>query len=215
MLSNDADTEEFALIHDQYHMSCTYGIEQEVPWKPENIQRSIESTDFFEFKPFRANAKDCFIGADSNVDCDPRAPQKPQFSVVHHHHHYPEVKSIFLAPPLIFASAPSIYLPDFTHNVSNSKDDDFKLLSMGPIDTTPVFRTDDSAQVPEGPICSHCQTEATSLWRRVGERLMCNACALYFKLHGVQRPLHLNTGIVKRRNRVGSAGPRRQRRYKC
>lgn len=63
-------------------------------------------------------------------------------------------------------------------------------------------------------VCSHCQTEATSLWRRIMDKLMCNACALYYKLHGVMRPLHLNTGIIKRRNRLGSSA-KRHRRYKC
>lgn len=68
----------------------------------------------------------------------------------------------------------------------------------------------------QDPYCSHCSTFATSLWRRDERgRIMCNACALYRKLHGVDRPMHLNTGIVKRRNRMGGSSRKRQRRHRC
>ncbi|KAJ7093259.1 hypothetical protein B0H15DRAFT_751904, partial [Mycena belliarum] len=48
-----------------------------------------------------------------------------------------------------------------------------------------------------GPECSHCATRATSVWRRskTGARL-CNACGVYARLRGRDRPLAL------RRNRV-------------
>ncbi|CAB4061661.1 unnamed protein product [Lepeophtheirus salmonis] len=38
--------------------------------------------------------------------------------------------------------------------------------------------------------CVNCFTKTTSLWRRDGSgSSICNACGLYFKLHGVDRPL--------------------------
>ncbi|KAI9260647.1 hypothetical protein BDA99DRAFT_404535, partial [Phascolomyces articulosus] len=50
--------------------------------------------------------------------------------------------------------------------------------------------------------CTNCKTTTTSLWRRddLGNPL-CNACGLFLKLHGMERPLSLKTDIIKRRNR--------------
>ena len=54
------------------------------------------------------------------------------------------------------------------------------------------------------PSCSHCSTTKTSLWRRRGGRLVCNACALYEKLHGEPRPAHLLNQDIRKRNRTDS-----------
>ncbi|KAI5180785.1 hypothetical protein NEOKW01_1069 [Nematocida sp. AWRm80] len=32
--------------------------------------------------------------------------------------------------------------------------------------------------------CGFCKTQYTSLWRRIGDLVVCNACGLYYKLHG-------------------------------
>lgn len=46
--------------------------------------------------------------------------------------------------------------------------------------------------------CTNCQTKTTSLWRRnqVGEPV-CNACGLYYKLHGVKRPLTMKKDSIQ------------------
>lgn len=50
--------------------------------------------------------------------------------------------------------------------------------------------------------CTNCFTQATPLWRRNPEgRLLCNACGLFLKLHGVVRPLSLKNDTIKKRNR--------------
>ncbi|KAJ2849722.1 Sodium- and chloride-dependent GABA transporter 1, partial [Coemansia brasiliensis] len=51
-------------------------------------------------------------------------------------------------------------------------------------------------------VCTNCSTTTTPLWRRDPEgKPLCNACGLFFKLHGVTRPLSLKTNVIKKRNR--------------
>jgi len=55
--------------------------------------------------------------------------------------------------------------------------------------------------------CANCGTSTTPLWRRddVGNNI-CNACGLYFKLHGTHRPNSMKKTVIKRRKRVPAAG---------
>ncbi|KAL0956601.1 hypothetical protein HGRIS_002738 [Hohenbuehelia grisea] len=54
--------------------------------------------------------------------------------------------------------------------------------------------------------CTNCHTMNTPLWRRDPEgQPLCNACGLFFKLHGVVRPLSLKTDVIKKRNRASGA----------
>ncbi|KAL6451044.1 gaf1 Transcription factor gaf1 [Candida maltosa Xu316] len=42
--------------------------------------------------------------------------------------------------------------------------------------------------------CTNCQTRTTPLWRKSNNGdLLCNACGLFYKLHGVLRPLNAST----------------------
>ncbi|KAJ2501031.1 Sodium- and chloride-dependent GABA transporter 1 [Coemansia sp. RSA 1972] len=57
-------------------------------------------------------------------------------------------------------------------------------------------------------ICTNCSTTTTPLWRRDPEgKPLCNACGLFFKLHGVTRPLSLKTNVIKKRNRSSAKKP--------
>lgn len=58
------------------------------------------------------------------------------------------------------------------------------------------------------PTCTNCSTQVTSLWRRNLEgAALCNACGLYSRLHGINRPLSLKTDVVKKRNRSSISDP--------
>ncbi|RLV93541.1 Nitrogen regulatory protein GLN3 [Spathaspora sp. JA1] len=49
--------------------------------------------------------------------------------------------------------------------------------------------------------CFNCKTLKTPLWRKDAEgNTLCNACGLFYKLHGTTRPLSLKTDVIKKRN---------------
>jgi hypothetical protein len=51
-------------------------------------------------------------------------------------------------------------------------------------------------------VCVNCTTTNTVLWRRDGVgNPLCNACGLFYKLHGVNRPLRMKTDVIRKRNR--------------
>ncbi|KAJ7182209.1 hypothetical protein C8R43DRAFT_1054230 [Mycena crocata] len=65
---------------------------------------------------------------------------------------------------------------------------------------------DDEPQIPDseytGPKCSHCLTRQTSVWRRskTGAQV-CNACGVYARLRGKERPLSLRRNKIKPRTK--------------
>ncbi|UJR36569.1 hypothetical protein I4U23_029288 [Adineta vaga] len=53
-----------------------------------------------------------------------------------------------------------------------------------------------------GNQCANCSTTDTTLWRRnASGESVCNACGLYYKLHGVSRPLTLKKDGIQTRKR--------------
>lgn len=63
---------------------------------------------------------------------------------------------------------------------------------------TPTEPNGESGENPT--MCTNCQTTNTPLWRRDPEgQPLCNACGLFYKLHGVVRPLSLKTDVIKKR----------------
>ncbi|KAI8869469.1 glucocorticoid receptor-like (DNA-binding domain), partial [Ramicandelaber brevisporus] len=60
-----------------------------------------------------------------------------------------------------------------------------------------------SLEDPNAPqMCANCGGTRTPLWRRDAEgRSLCNACGLYFKLHGEMRPKTMRSDIIRKRQR--------------
>ncbi|XP_033726900.1 transcription factor GATA-4-like isoform X1 [Pecten maximus] len=59
-----------------------------------------------------------------------------------------------------------------------------------------------SASRRVGLSCANCHTTTTTLWRRNNEgEPVCNACGLYYKLHGVNRPLAMKKDGIQTRKR--------------
>ncbi|CAF0874880.1 unnamed protein product [Didymodactylos carnosus] len=53
-----------------------------------------------------------------------------------------------------------------------------------------------------GNECANCHTSDTTLWRRnANGESVCNACGLYFKLHGVNRPMTMRKEGIQTRKR--------------
>lgn len=62
--------------------------------------------------------------------------------------------------------------------------------------------------------CTNCGTTTTTIWRRnVKGEMVCNACGLYFKLHGVNRPhtMRRDTIHTRRRRPKGDKTERRSK----
>jgi len=68
-----------------------------------------------------------------------------------------------------------------------------------------------NTQRRQGTECANCSTTTTTLWRRNGTgEPVCNACGLYYKLHGSQRPISMKKENIQSRNRKLSAKSRKK-----
>lgn len=60
-------------------------------------------------------------------------------------------------------------------------------------------------EVSEAIQCFNCDTVNTPLWRRDGQgNMLCNACGLYLKLHGTERPMKFKSDLIRKRQRFSN-----------
>nr|GAT51304.1 GATA zinc finger domain-containing protein [Mycena chlorophos] len=87
-----------------------------------------------------------------------------------------------------------------------------KLRPQALIDADRDDSDDEINRIPDsdytGPRCSHCNTRQTSVWRRNKEgQQVCNACGVYQRLRGKERPLSLKRNKVKPRTKHNRSEP--------
>jgi len=92
--------------------------------------------------------------------------------------------------------------PDKRHSLCNACGLHMKAHNA-PRPQGPKQRTAGPAQrIASDTKCTNCQATETSLWRKNDDgRVVCNACGLYFKLHGKERPPTMRKNKVARRRR--------------
>lgn len=87
-------------------------------------------------------------------------------------------------------------LPTMRHNNSS----DVVLNSYNNNNSSSASSEHGSMSDEKQPQCSNCDATSTPLWRRsADDKVLCNACGLYLKLHNVPRPKHLKASNGKGR----------------
>lgn len=92
-------------------------------------------------------------------------------------------------------------VPEFRDDINDSNDEFYEPIAK----STPKKTKRKKSHSQSGSttqVCINCSTSSTPLWRRDGRGLpVCNACGLYYKLHGTHRPIALKKSISYTRKR--------------
>ncbi|OWR43592.1 BmGATA beta isoform 3 [Danaus plexippus plexippus] len=80
------------------------------------------------------------------------------------------------------------------------------------VSTPPDYKQKKGMGTKRQGVCSNCETTITTLWRRnpLGENV-CNACGLYFKLHGINRPKNMKKDSIQTRKRKSKNNTKTER----
>ncbi|KAA8912182.1 hypothetical protein TRICI_003584 [Trichomonascus ciferrii] len=105
-------------------------------------------------------------------------------------------------PPAPITSNPSSYVnlssmsSSFTNSTTATSTESLFASSL------PTHYPPEQSSTPPQQQCNNCGTTTTPLWRRSPEgHPLCNACGLFYKLHGVIRPLSLKSNVIRKRKR--------------
>lgn len=107
--------------------------------------------------------------------------------------------------PVTISTSPSVktQFQSQSQSQSQSQIQIQNISRSAPQNTTTTFKANGQHQV-----CENCLTTTTPLWRKTSDgRLLCNACGLFFKLHGVVRP----PNSTKKESKPISTSPRLNR----
>ncbi len=102
---------------------------------------------------------------------------------------------------------PIVESPSRKKNITPTNNDDDSASLQGDVATSVASQkrhhvVNRGARIDPETSCANCNTQKTSIWRRNTSGLaICNACGLYAKLHGVDRPVNLRNDVIRKRMR--------------
>lgn len=106
-------------------------------------------------------------------------------STIKNEENYPTPITVSTSPTLIQAARSKI--------MKNSVSASMNTLNQVASSSLSASNPSPTSSSTNQPICENCFTTTTPLWRKTSDnRLLCNACGLFFKLHGVIRPPTVN-----------------------
>lgn len=90
-------------------------------------------------------------------------------------------------------NAPSTFLSSYINLLESTLKNDYKMSpSSSNLQASPSVASLTDASASKRTLqCSNCKTKTTPLWRKTNHGdVLCNACGLFYKLHGILRPVN-------------------------
>jgi hypothetical protein len=140
------------------------------------------------------------IGISSSYD--QHRPQGASFSQKNYRIGQNQMMNAFKSGHSLANSLPNMNSPSISESPSNPYGSKHSIQHSSDYPSTNGSISAKERAVDDLKICGNCNTSNTVLWRRdQNGGPLCNACGLFFKLHGVNRPQRMKTDIIRKRNR--------------